>query len=142
MARRYDGSPTSFGYGPGVQRWTPGPVYSWGLLADAEGGEDDVEEIFGRGFAGDLAEGIESLARLEGEEFGGERGVFEQAFDAVIQALKSATTARLALVVPPPALKHPEIGKPFEEATRRLAMQMLLPVAARLAPRVRIAAGP
>ena len=49
-----------------------------GLFSDAEGGEDDAEEVFGVGVADDFAEGFEGEAEVEGDEFwggvGGEGG--------------------------------------------------------------------
>ena len=40
-------------------------------LADAEGGEDDVENALDIDLANDIAQGVESLADFEGDEFGG-----------------------------------------------------------------------
>lgn len=40
------------------------------LFADAEGAEDDAEEVFGIGAAGDFTEGVECLADIDGCEFG------------------------------------------------------------------------
>ena len=41
------------------------------LFADAEGGEDDIEDLFDVGVADDVAEGLEGFAEVEGDEFGG-----------------------------------------------------------------------
>lgn len=42
-----------------------------GSLADAELGEDDVEQVFGGGFAGDFAEGVDGAADADADEVGG-----------------------------------------------------------------------
>lgn len=59
------------------------------LFADAEGGEDHVEDLFDIGVADDVAEGLKGLAEIEGDELGGgtgeERGLGgeEVVFDAL-----------------------------------------------------------
>lgn len=45
------------------------------LLADAEGGEDDVEDLFDVGMTDDVAKSLEGFAEVEGDEFGGGLGL-------------------------------------------------------------------
>ena len=48
------------------------------LFADAEGAEDDAEEVFGVDLAGDFAEEVEGFAEVDGGEFDVVGGVFEK----------------------------------------------------------------
>jgi hypothetical protein len=47
----------------------------WGLFADAEGGEDDIEDLLDVGMADDVAEGLQGFAEVEGDELGGGGGL-------------------------------------------------------------------
>jgi len=53
---------------------------------------------------------------------------FSRAVDAVVRCIRAATTARIVLVTPPPALKSRESSRPFSEAVARVAEGHGLPV--------------
>jgi hypothetical protein len=48
--------------------YAPMPIWQNALLADAELGEDAVEQVGGGGLTGDLAEGFERGAQIDGDE--------------------------------------------------------------------------